>query len=107
MPQTLLDHLLTLYPDAKRQTLKRMVEAGRVTINKRRARSLKHPLEPTDTVAVTDPQSRAAKSPAVPHAALHIVHEDADLLVVDKPAGLLTSTVPREPRPTLLQIVKD
>jgi 23S rRNA pseudouridine1911/1915/1917 synthase len=36
-----------------------------------------------------------------------IVHEDRDLLVVEKPAGLLTSTVPRERRPTLLAAVRD
>jgi 23S rRNA pseudouridine1911/1915/1917 synthase len=32
---------------------------------------------------------------------LPIVYEDEDLLVVDKPAGLLTATVPGEKRPTL------
>ncbi len=36
-----------------------------------------------------------------------IVYEDADVLVVDKPAGLLTSTVPRERRPTLLAMVRE
>jgi 23S rRNA pseudouridine1911/1915/1917 synthase len=35
-----------------------------------------------------------------------IVFEDRDLLVVNKPAGLLTSTVPRERRPTLLAAVR-
>ena len=38
---------------------------------------------------------------------LKIIFEDADLLVVDKPAGLLTSTVPRERRPTLLAMVRE
>jgi RluA family pseudouridine synthase len=37
---------------------------------------------------------------------LRIVFEDRDLLVVDKPPGLLTSTVPREKRPTLLAAVR-
>ena len=35
-----------------------------------------------------------------------MVFEDEDLLVVDKPAGLLTSTVARERRPTALAIVQ-
>ena len=35
-----------------------------------------------------------------------IMFEDDDVLVVDKPAGLLTSTVPRERRPTLLAAVR-
>jgi 23S rRNA pseudouridine1911/1915/1917 synthase len=36
-----------------------------------------------------------------------IVHEDPDVLVMDKPAGLLTSTVPREKRPTALAMVRE
>jgi len=36
-----------------------------------------------------------------------IVYEDDDILVVNKPAGLLTSTVPRERRPTLLAQVRE
>ena len=36
-----------------------------------------------------------------------IVYEDQDILVIDKPAGLLTSTVPREKRPTLLAQVRE
>src|SRR5438105_196125 len=38
---------------------------------------------------------------------LRIIYEDADVLIVDKPAGLLTSTVPRERRPTLLKMVRE
>jgi RluA family pseudouridine synthase len=38
---------------------------------------------------------------------LKIVHEDRDILVIDKPAGLLTSTVPREKRPTALALVRE
>jgi RluA family pseudouridine synthase len=38
---------------------------------------------------------------------LQIVFEDRDVLVVSKPAGLLTSTVPREKRPTLLGQVRE
>ncbi|HZZ42608.1 MAG TPA: RluA family pseudouridine synthase [Tepidisphaeraceae bacterium] len=38
---------------------------------------------------------------------LDILHEDPHLLVVNKPAGLLTSTVPHEPRLTLSAQVRD
>jgi 23S rRNA pseudouridine1911/1915/1917 synthase len=38
---------------------------------------------------------------------LRIVYEDRDVLVVDKPAGLLTSTTPREKRATLLKMVRE
>ena len=37
---------------------------------------------------------------------MEMVYEDESLLVVHKPAGLLTSTVPKEKRPTALAILK-
>src|SRR5262245_33452861 len=36
-----------------------------------------------------------------------IVYEDDDVLVIDKPPGLLTSTVPHEKRPTALAAVRE
>jgi RluA family pseudouridine synthase len=47
------------------------------------------------------------KTPNKPPRNLRIIYEDRDLLVVNKPAGLLTSTVPREKRPTLLAMVRE
>jgi len=104
---TLLDWLARKYPLAKRQTLKRMVEAGRVRINGRLAIKLKQPVAIKDKVAVSD---RPANPPSKSDDAglpFRIVFEDADVIVVDKPAGLLTRTVPRERRATLLAAVRD
>jgi RluA family pseudouridine synthase len=53
------------------------------------------------TVPASAPKAGASRDPR-----LRIAYEDDDLLVVDKPPGLLTSTVPREKRPTLLAIVR-
>lgn len=36
-----------------------------------------------------------------------VVHQDRDLIVIDKPAGLLTSSSPNERRPTALGILRD
>src|SRR5690242_1551790 len=36
-----------------------------------------------------------------------VIHEDDDVLVIDKPPGLLTSTNEREKRPTALAMVRD
>ena len=107
MPQTLLDWLLHRYPTAKRETLKRMFQAGRVTVNGAKPRNLKVELAPTDRVEVSDQSARKrGPAPAPARLPFRIVHEDADVLVVDKPAGMLTSTVPRERRPTLLAAVR-
>jgi RluA family pseudouridine synthase len=103
--RTLLDHLLSLYPQAKRTTLRRMIEAGRVRINDRAARTLKQPLEPEDQVTVLDRAALSSprRAPALP---FPIVYEDSDLIVIDKPPGLLTSTGPREKRATALAIIR-
>ncbi len=96
----LLDRLRRDFPSAKRQTLKRMVQDRRVLINRVPAAKLTQVIQPTDQIVV-GPAKKVAK-PALP---FPIIFEDADILVIDKPAGLLTSTVPREPRPTALAAV--
>jgi 23S rRNA pseudouridine1911/1915/1917 synthase len=102
-PQTVLDWLAAKYPQAKRTSLRRMLEAGRVSLNGRRVVNGKTPVGDDDQVAVADRPPEPIKPLLEP---LTLVYEDADLLVVDKPAGLLTSTVPREKRPTALAVVR-
>jgi 23S rRNA pseudouridine1911/1915/1917 synthase len=104
MPRILLDWLIEKYPTAKKQTLKRMVQAKRVTVNGRPAIALKQPLTDADKVAVDE---RPAGPKLPPSHTLQIIHEDADILVLDKPVGLLTSTVPREPRATLWAMARE
>ena len=101
---TVLDWLVGQYPTAKRQTLKRMVEEGRVTVNGVVARRLKEEVVDADVVRV-DEGPRREEGEERP--AFEIVFEDRDVLVVNKPAGLLTSTVPREKRATLLALVRE
>ncbi|MGB7156784.1 MAG: RluA family pseudouridine synthase [Tepidisphaeraceae bacterium] len=102
---TLHARLRVLYPTAKNQTLKEMVSAGRVRVNGKRAAKLSQPLNDNDDVRVDEkPRARAARKPSL--APLLLVHEDDDVLVVNKPPGLLTSTVPREKRLTALAIVR-
>jgi 23S rRNA pseudouridine1911/1915/1917 synthase len=100
---TLLEWLIKKYPTAKRQTLRGMVQDGRVTINGKPAKSVKEPVGESDTIAVgrNRERSRASIEP------LKIVHEDEDVLVVVKPPGLLTSTVARERRPTAIGVIRN
>jgi 23S rRNA pseudouridine1911/1915/1917 synthase len=102
---TVLDWLVRQYPLAKRQTLKRFVESRRVRVNGRLVKKLSETLGKDDAVEVADLR-RATKAPPAPKLG-GIIFEDADILVVFKPAGLLTSTVPREPRPTLFAQVRE
>lgn len=104
---TLLDHLARQFPLAKRQTLKRMVEAGRVRVNGKAASKLKQPVAAEDKIEVADRPVESQRDPSPSLPPFGVVFEDADILVVDKPPGLLTSTVPRERRPTLLAAVRE
>jgi 23S rRNA pseudouridine1911/1915/1917 synthase len=87
-----------------------MLQEGRVTLNGRRVVRANQPLTPNDKVEVTDRSSRpkaSNRSAATSRGPkLDVVFEDDDVLVVDKPPGLLTSTTPGERRPTLLAIVR-
>jgi 23S rRNA pseudouridine1911/1915/1917 synthase len=106
-PQSLLDRLASQFPTAKRQNLRKMIADRRVRVNGLRATRATQEVAGEDKVEVLD---RAAAAPAVDSsrliAPLKIVYEDDDVLVVDKPPGLLTSTVSREKRPTALAIVR-
>ena len=98
----LLECLAKQYPTAKKTTLREMVREGRVRINGQRAGSVKQEVREADRVEVvgrTEP-SKASIAP------LQIIHEDADILIVHKPAGLLTSTTPREPRKTAIAVIR-
>jgi 23S rRNA pseudouridine1911/1915/1917 synthase len=103
MTLTLLHWLEKSFPTAKRTTLRRMLQAGRVRVNGRAAKSLKQMIGAEDQVVVVDQVESPAKRRVEPP--FGMIYEDADILVVNKPAGLLTATVPREPRPTLLAYV--
>jgi 23S rRNA pseudouridine1911/1915/1917 synthase len=97
----LVDRLLQQFPTAKRTNLKRMVQSGRVTVNGIKAANLKQPVSEGDKIRVD-----AAAKPEKESLPFRIVYEDDDIIVIDKPAGLLTSTVPREPRPTALAALR-
>jgi 23S rRNA pseudouridine1911/1915/1917 synthase len=108
MPRTLLDALITRFPLAKRTTLRSMLADGRVWVDGRRARSLKQPVDDGAKVEVRDgSRSRKDEADVPTPGPLTVVYEDTDLLVVDKPPGLLTSTGPREKRPTALKFVRE
>jgi 23S rRNA pseudouridine1911/1915/1917 synthase len=103
---TLLDWLVAHYPKAKRQTFKQMLTWGRISINGRRPRSLREEIGANDMVRVSDRINSREPVP-VNKLPFEIVYEDRDVLVIDKPAGLLTSTNERERRPTAWAAVQE
>jgi len=89
-PSTLFDFLKTLYPDSSNKTIRQVLENNRVVLNGRVARLPKLPLKPGYVVEVLKKELR----PLNP--ALKLIHEDKDLIVIEKKEGLLTIATEQE-----------
>lgn len=87
-PERLDRALLRLVEDASRSTLKRWIEEGRVSVDGKPARASVRVR--SGAVVEVEPGARLP-SAAEPDAsvALEILHEDEELVVVNKPAGLV------------------
>ena len=84
----------------KRGAAKNLLKFGAVDVNGRAVRQFDHPLSPGDVVTVGDLKSAAAVA-RLEQARIHPVYEDAELIAVDKPAGLLTVATDDEKLDTL------
>ncbi len=96
-----LDRVLpSLAPDLSRSYGQQLIAAGQVLINDRPARPAQR-LKTGDVVQVNVPEPApvAIQPEAIP---LQIVYEDADVLVVDKPAGLVVHPAPGHSGGTLV-----
>lgn len=98
---TLVERLRALYPEASGRSLKQWLETGRVTIDGRPCRDGRREVE-ADT-AVTLGGRASAPFPR----GLTLVHEDDAILVVVKPAGLLTVATERERERTAYRLLWD
>jgi 23S rRNA pseudouridine1911/1915/1917 synthase len=67
-----------------------MLQQGRVRLNGEVCRVASHPVRPGDVLEI------GRRLPAALEGGLKIVHEDRDVIVVHKPAGLLTVATPHE-----------
>jgi 23S rRNA pseudouridine1911/1915/1917 synthase len=104
IPGARLDRFLAeRCPGLSRTHAQKLIADGLVTVDGKAARaSLK--LNTGDIIEVTIPPE--APSHLVPEAIpLRIVYEDADLIVVDKPAGLAVHPAPGHPAHTLVNAV--
>lgn len=82
----LLEWLLAALAPMNRTRVKQLLRSGRVTVNGASATRHDHPLRPGDALAI----ERDAPAPSASASGLAIVYEDAHVIVIDKPSGLLT-----------------
>jgi 23S rRNA pseudouridine1911/1915/1917 synthase len=88
---SLLDAIRVLIPGASNRTLRRILEHGRVRVDGQTSKVASQRIRAGAAVeVVSQGESRA------PVRRLKIVFEDNDLLLVEKPAGLLTVATPHE-----------
>jgi 23S rRNA pseudouridine1911/1915/1917 synthase len=94
------DLIQRVMPGASRRTLKQLVEHGRVRVDGRQATRLDLLVAEGALIEIAPRGARAeAERPLPP--GLRVVHSDADLIVVEKPAGMLTIATEREKERTV------
>ena len=87
-------------PELTRSAAARLIEEGRVLVNGRpAAKSLKLAGGETVLVSLPEPEPTAAQPQDIP---LDVVYEDEDVIVVNKPKGLVVHPAPGHPDGTLV-----
>jgi 23S rRNA pseudouridine1911/1915/1917 synthase len=88
------------------QVARQQILEGLVEVNQKQTLDTRRTLQPGDRVEVHRGEPRRAEQqPLVDRLAIRIVHEDSELLVVEKPAGLLTVPTPHREKHTLLALL--
>ncbi len=84
-----LDHFLArALPDVSRSTIQRLIRQGAITVDGQASRA-SSPVKPGMQVLARIPPSAPAAQVPPQAITLDVVYEDADLLVVNKPAGMV------------------
>lgn len=100
-PQRLDRYLLTKLHGPSRAKIQRWIETGQILVNDDAARRSARKVRPGDRIYITipPPEPTALRPEAIP---LEIVYEDDDLLIVNKPAGLVAHPAPGHRTGTLV-----
>jgi len=100
---TRLDRFLVgLLPQLSRSAIQRLIDTGQISLNGESARS-SYKVRPGDQIAVAlDVPAERPAAPAAEPVPLTIAYEDAFLLLIDKPAGMVVHPAPGHPHGTLV-----
>jgi 23S rRNA pseudouridine1911/1915/1917 synthase len=97
-PTELLAYLFEAWPETKKKQVRAWLKFGAVAVNGRVISQFDHALKPGDTVLIR-PKGMAAPETKLA-GGIRIRHEDADIIVIDKPPGLLSIASPSEEEKT-------
>ena len=101
-PDTLLNFLLEHVKNKSRNTVKGFLSKRQVKVGSKTVTAFDYALKPGQTVTILPPADQRAPKLPFP-----VIYEDADLIVIDKPAGLLTVATDRERDKTAYRILTD
>jgi 23S rRNA pseudouridine1911/1915/1917 synthase len=97
-----LDRLLAAHiAELSRTRLKALIEAGSVAVDGRTIRNPGHRVNSGAAILIDIPPPAPAK-PAAEPIPLNVVYEDADIIVIDKPKGLVVHPAAGHPSGTLV-----
>jgi len=100
----LSQQLPTRFPEAatwSRSRLKALIQEGRVRLQEQLITDPSRKIKPGEVYAVSVPAAVSAV-PEAEDMPLTVVYEDSDLIVIDKPAGLVVHPAPGNPEHTLV-----
>ena len=101
----LLEFLFRALAETKKTKMKQLLKHRCVSVNGRVTTRFDHPVKPGDAIQIETSRTRAL-TPASQFN-LEIVYEDEDLIVINKPAGLLTIATEKIQRETAIFAVND
>ena len=93
--------LAAIHPDFSRARIQALIAAGHVAVGGTTLRTASYRVKPGERITLAVPPVTAA-APAAQAIPLAIVYEDADVIVVDKPAGLVVHPAAGNPDRTLV-----
>jgi len=104
-PAELLAHCFAAWPEVKKTRVRQWLKFQAITVNGRPVSQFNHALHPGDEVAVRS--DRFAVPRTVLGSGIRVFFEDADLIVIDKPADLLSIASEREQERTAYRQLTD
>jgi 23S rRNA pseudouridine1911/1915/1917 synthase len=93
-------YLIEKYPELTRSYLQKLISQGHISVNELPTRASQK-LNPGDTIKISfpPPEPTSIIAESIP---LNVIYEDADIAVIDKPAGLTVHPAPGHKAHTLV-----
>ncbi len=97
-------YLAEALPQFSRSYVQRLIQQGHITVNDKQAKPSQR-LESADAITIKPPAPPPTIHPLAYPAPLAILYEDGDVLVIDKPPGLVVHPGPGHPNHTLVNAI--